>query len=341
MSQTARYGLCTACAEARKVSNLAEAVSCRSCKGTGIKRTRESWVCNGCGGGLCVHDDDVPYGLVDAAVSGAYSSTHLSDLTNYKFSLCEGCLRKLFDGFAKKPHISEYAIGVIGGGDMETGETYEEEAAARKKSDEENAASKAEFFKLYDEKRCADHDRDPASPNGNSLKEYCAREGFGQSIYEDSSWPYAKRWLCERHLRNAYARTDSTIYVTGQEPLTGPARCRIGLDLLTEFRAGKATLNTGTTIGGSWTRKGLFPAAKLFTVGNLILGLFYYTAGNPTFNGLSVLPTYFVCELQKSPSYNPAVADLRYMATVGPRIANAARSSSFATTGARRPRTTW
>ena len=84
-----------------------------------------------------------------------------------------------------------------------------------------------------------------------------------------------------------------------------------------------ATLNTGTTIGGSWTRKGLFPAAKLFTVGNLILGLFYYTAGNPTFNGLSVLPTYFVCELQKSPSYNPAVADLRYMATVGPRIANA------------------
>jgi len=237
-----RYEPCTACAESRKAGDLAEAALCRSCKGTGIKRTRESWVCNGCGGCLCVGDtdDSYPYGLVDAAVSGAYSSTHLSDCTNYKFSLCEGCLRELFDGCVVKPRISEYAIGVIGGDDMETGETYEEEALARKKADEESASRKAEFFRLYDEKRCADHDRDPASETRNDLKEYCAREGFGQMLYEDSSWPYAKRWLCERHLRNAYAITDATIVITGHEPLTGPARCRIGLDLLAEFRAGRS-----------------------------------------------------------------------------------------------------
>ena len=39
------------------------------------------------------------YGLIEKEISGGYSSTHLGDMTSYRFSLCEGCLRKVFDSF--------------------------------------------------------------------------------------------------------------------------------------------------------------------------------------------------------------------------------------------------
>ena len=240
---TKMYEPCLACGIARVDGDLATAISCRSCKGTGIRRTRESWVCNACGGCLCPDgsaNHDIPHGLVDAKVSGGYDSPALSDCTNYKFSVCETCLRKIFDGFAIKPEISEYMLGVLGGDDVDRGEKYDEEAAARKKSDEENAASKAEFFKLYEQGRCADHDKDLASQNGNSLKEYCAREGAGRVLYEDSDWPYAKRWLCVRHLRDAFVTKTTTIHIPGREPLTWAARSKKGLELLGEFHAGKS-----------------------------------------------------------------------------------------------------
>lgn len=39
------------------------------------------------------------YGLIKAKVTGGYFSEHLQDATRYKFSLCEKCLKELFDGF--------------------------------------------------------------------------------------------------------------------------------------------------------------------------------------------------------------------------------------------------
>jgi len=244
VAETAKmYEPCVACSVARAKGDFEEAVSCRSCKGTGILRTRESWVCNACGGCLCPGDSadhESPHGLVEAKVSGGYSSPALSDCTNYAFSICEACLRKIFDGFAVKPKISDYMIGVAGGDDVATDEQYEEEAAARKKADEENEASKAEFFKLYGEARCADHDKDPASKNGNALKEYCMREGAGRLLYENSDWPYSKRWLCSRHLRDAFVSRGTTIEIPGREPLTWAARSKRGLELLAEFRGGNS-----------------------------------------------------------------------------------------------------
>lgn len=237
------YEPCPACGVARVDQDFATAVACRTCKGTGIVRTRDSWVCNACGGCLCPSDSanhDVPFGLVDAKVSGGYNSPALSDCTNYKFSICESCLRKIFDGFVVKPEISEYHLGVLGGDDVATDERYEEEAAARKKSDEENAASKAEFFKLYEERRCADHDKDPADKNGNALKEYCGREGVGRLIHESSDWPYAKRWLCTRHLRDAFVCRGTTIEIPGKLPLTWAERSKRGLELLAELRASRS-----------------------------------------------------------------------------------------------------
>lgn len=46
-----------------------------------------------------------PHGLHDAEVSGGYESYHLFDCTTYKFSICEKCLRELFNQFKIKPTI--------------------------------------------------------------------------------------------------------------------------------------------------------------------------------------------------------------------------------------------
>lgn len=66
-------------------------------------------LCNKCGGTCMVREEkslpeDHPhrrifYGLLEKELWGGYESTHLDDLTAYRFSLCEGCLRKMFDSF--------------------------------------------------------------------------------------------------------------------------------------------------------------------------------------------------------------------------------------------------
>jgi hypothetical protein len=67
-------------------------------------------VCNGCGG-LCVvfagGESCGDYGLIEAEVVGGYHSTELRDLTRYRFSLCEACLVRLFDGFAVPPQVDD------------------------------------------------------------------------------------------------------------------------------------------------------------------------------------------------------------------------------------------
>lgn len=77
--------------------------------------------CNNCGGTLeiksAIYEEingkDAPldlYGLVSASVSGNYESIHLSDCTTYSFSLCELCLRTMFDSFKIKPTCKLYMI---------------------------------------------------------------------------------------------------------------------------------------------------------------------------------------------------------------------------------------
>lgn len=97
------YRTCESCKSFRSDGDLPSCLACRSCGGTGIVRDPDSYVCNGCGGGLCPRNDSCPYGLVEAVVDGGYSSTHLSDSVNYRFSLCEKCLREMFDKFAVPP----------------------------------------------------------------------------------------------------------------------------------------------------------------------------------------------------------------------------------------------
>ena len=42
-------------------------------------------------------------GLVEITVEGQYLSPVLEDMEEYTFSICERCLKKMFDNFAIKP----------------------------------------------------------------------------------------------------------------------------------------------------------------------------------------------------------------------------------------------
>lgn len=107
------YRICPSCLNDRaNLDTAAIALHCRECKGTGFVRSRETYVCNKCGDCLCppigTMNQDAPHGLVEATVSGGYDSRHLFDTTNYSFSLCELCLRNLFNECAVPPKISHY-----------------------------------------------------------------------------------------------------------------------------------------------------------------------------------------------------------------------------------------
>lgn len=47
------------------------------------------------------------YGLIEVEVSGGYMSTHLEDMTAYRFSVCEKCLQGYFDNFVIAPEKRE------------------------------------------------------------------------------------------------------------------------------------------------------------------------------------------------------------------------------------------
>lgn len=102
------HQVCESCKQARADGNLDEARNCRPCKGTGMVRNPASFTCNQCGEPLCPKPNDGPHGMVEASVSGGYDSPHLLDLTGYTFSLCEKCLRQLFDGFKVPPKVVNY-----------------------------------------------------------------------------------------------------------------------------------------------------------------------------------------------------------------------------------------
>lgn len=75
-------------------------------------------VCNNCGGDCAKYekwgggeDHHVGYyGLVDAEVSGGYSSENemICDGSIYTFSLCEDCLAKMFKAFKVPPKENRY-----------------------------------------------------------------------------------------------------------------------------------------------------------------------------------------------------------------------------------------
>ncbi len=99
-------------------------MNCHLCGGVGSIRDPASYVCNACGDSMLpVFPDwwlkrnikDVtncfPLGLVDAQVHGGYDSHHLFDLTTYQWSMCEKCLRAMFNGFKVPPHVSDFHAG--------------------------------------------------------------------------------------------------------------------------------------------------------------------------------------------------------------------------------------
>jgi len=65
-----------------------------------VKNKTAKVICNKCGADMAALEGDTHmgyYGLVNAKVSGGYCSTALSDAFIYRFSLCEKCLKAIFD----------------------------------------------------------------------------------------------------------------------------------------------------------------------------------------------------------------------------------------------------
>src|ERR1700691_4026503 len=63
-------------------------------------------LCNLCGECLCEDGYDY-YGLYNAKVEGGYNSNYLWDMRRYTFSLCEKCLRDMFNRCIIKPDIHD------------------------------------------------------------------------------------------------------------------------------------------------------------------------------------------------------------------------------------------
>lgn len=87
---------------------------CSNCNNTKLARDPREILCNMCGGCMCpigTMNESYPHGLHEATVSGGYDSYHLFDTTNYQFSFCEECLRKLFIQCKIPPTITHYMGG--------------------------------------------------------------------------------------------------------------------------------------------------------------------------------------------------------------------------------------
>lgn len=102
-----KYTACPDCSNARARNNYTKARNCQTCHGYGMVIDREV-ACNQCGGKMAAEGDPNVYGLVRASVQGGYGSTHLFDMTTYCFSLCEACLRTMFQGFTVPPGVSSF-----------------------------------------------------------------------------------------------------------------------------------------------------------------------------------------------------------------------------------------
>jgi hypothetical protein len=182
-----KYKPCADCAQARANGAWADAITCRACDGKGAVRTRESWVCNRCGGCLCPSVEslnrEIPHGLVDVTVSGGYDSPAFSDGTTYQFSICETCLRALFDGFKLPPMISDYMDGGAT-------ETYAEETRNLLRAREAEVEREAKRSALHEQHRCT-------ATLENS--QFCGAPGVLTAVSYRCSWH-----LCTQHSHDAF-----------------------------------------------------------------------------------------------------------------------------------------
>lgn len=83
---------------------------CDACNNTLKVIDPREKLCNLCGGCVCpigTMNEQYPHGLYEAKVTGGYDSYHLFDMTQYTFSFCEECLRKLFTQCKIKPAIAD------------------------------------------------------------------------------------------------------------------------------------------------------------------------------------------------------------------------------------------
>jgi len=124
-----KFETCPSCTAHRAEGRLEEAIDCFTCRGRGIVRTAASWACNRCGGPLCpdVQEGDpngrIPHGLVDVGVVGGYDSRSIFDMTKYVFSICEPCLRLMFEEFKVKPRVFDVDVR----GNVLTEDGYEQD----------------------------------------------------------------------------------------------------------------------------------------------------------------------------------------------------------------------
>jgi len=101
---------------------------CEACNNTRTVIDPKEYICNRCAGPmrpLGSHNEQYPHGLQEVAVSGGYDSYHLFDCTTYHFSLCEKCLRELFNQFKIPPAISDTLGGLTPTAWEEDQEAYE------------------------------------------------------------------------------------------------------------------------------------------------------------------------------------------------------------------------
>jgi hypothetical protein len=223
-----KYKPCERCRDARAAEDFDQAITCSSCKGRGVVRTRGSWLCNGCGDCLCPGKEgemngDCPHGLVDATVTGGYSSEHLSDMTSYTFSLCEKCLRDAFATFKNPPKTVSYNFS----GEDEDEEPYAKEVADKAAYEARNAVEKRIFQHFVDTDRCTDTNRiEGEGP-------YCGERSVGTIERMGARWP-----RCSRHMRDSYVHSHVVVEAPGRR-ITYEENARVGRGYLAWFDAAR------------------------------------------------------------------------------------------------------
>jgi hypothetical protein len=106
---------CEFCEDWKQEKKIKE--SCPCCAGRGKIQNPEEHLCNNCGSRMHPPKSDpnwqFPNGLSRAKVVGDYSSTHLTDDVIYRFSICEFCLRLMFNNFVIPPALSDNRADAI------------------------------------------------------------------------------------------------------------------------------------------------------------------------------------------------------------------------------------
>jgi hypothetical protein len=174
-------------------------IICSRCQNTRKVIDPKELLCNLCGGCICplgTHNEQYPHGLFEAEVSGGYDSYHLFDTTNYKFSLCEECLRKIFIQCKIPPSISHYM-----------GSTIEED----NQSDEEKWKEDLEYYEYRIWRDNGGHHQAYLNKKCNAIKE-CPNQAVYTRMISDEFTEYAS---CEEHKeKHAYSNSNLVKFIS-------------------------------------------------------------------------------------------------------------------------------